>query len=115
MLFYQFQLASRKESPQKDTTSSTSTTNSESLKENRLKDTQNLLSGKKRESQPPGGANSAVHIPKFYFPMGRPLSGAEEQDVITQQLTAAFKTVEEGKVKKEQMGVLAKVRDFFHF
>lgn len=48
-----------------------------------------------------------VHIPKFYFPYGRPPS-SKEIEAILQRLVLTFSNLENGVATKEQFGIIAK-------
>lgn len=51
-----------------------------------------------------------VHIPTFYFPMGRPVP-AEETDSVLQRVAQAFSKYDGGKVYHKDMNIITKVGD----
>ncbi|KAJ8310711.1 hypothetical protein KUTeg_012576 [Tegillarca granosa] len=76
----------------------TTVTLSDTAKDNKSKRKENVVK--------PRTAHSA-NIPKFYHPVGKPLS-ADQNEKVLQRVSQEFSKMEEGKVFKDQMGPIVK-------
>ena len=56
-------------------------------------------------------SNSSVHIPEFYFPMGRPGPAEDSEAAVLQRLKEEFGKMDSGKVDKTRMGPICKVSE----